>query len=654
MEVYLNGAKIEVDAGTTALKLAQEKKLTEPHLAVGVLINEEAKDPSIELQAGDNLEFLSFDDPRGKHIFWHTSAHILAQAVVRLYPQAKPTIGPAIEEGFYYDFADLKISEEDFPKIEKEMKKIIKENFKPARQVLPSKKEAVSRFKDNRYKKELIENLPDEGVISAYTQGEFSDLCRGPHLSHLGKVKAIRLLKTSGAYWRADSSNAMLTRLYGISFPTQDEMKAYLFRIEEAKRRDHRILGQKLDLFSFKEEAPGIPFIHPSGMVFWNKLIEFWRDLHNKAGYKEIKTPSMMSQELWEVSGHWAHYSEHMYVTEVEERKFAIKPMNCPGCMLFYKSHLHSYREFPLRISEIGHVHRHEFSGALSGLFRVRSFHQDDAHIFMMQEQIKDEILAVFAITDALYSAFDLKYRIELSTRPDEGSIGSDEDWEKTTASLKAALDNSGIPYKIKPGDGAFYGPKIDFHIQDALGRSWQCGTIQLDMSLPERFDLEYTADNGERKRPIMIHRALFGSIERFMGILIEHYAGRFPLWLSPKPVRILTVADRHIEYAQVVKKHIEQAGFLCEIDDSAETIGKKVRLAQMSQVNYMLTLGDKECEGHTLAVRTRTGGVFNEEKLDTFLEKIGCEARNKKADSPYTTKSHEDHCHQQFQGRNR
>ena len=520
--------------------------------------------------------------------------------------------------------------------------------------MISSKKEALNRFANNSYKKELIENLPEQDVISAYTQGEFSDLCRGPHLSNLGKIKAIRLLKTSGAYWRADSSNAMLTRLYGISFPNQDQMKAYLFRIEEAKRRDHRILGQKLDLFSFKEEAPGIPFIHPSGMVLWNKLISFWRELHDKAGYKEIKTPSMMSQELWEVSGHWAHYSEHMYITEVEERKFAIKPMNCPGCMLFYKSHLHSYREFPLRISEIGHVHRHEFSGALSGLFRVRSFHQDDAHIFMTQDQIKDEILAVFAITDALYSAFDLKYRIELSTRPDEGSIGSDEDWEKTTAALKAALDASGIPYKINPGDGAFYGPKIDFHIQDALGRSWQCGTIQLDMSLPERFDLEYTSDTGERKRPIMIHRALFGSIERFMGILVEHYAGRFPFWLSPRPVRILTVADRHLEYAKVVKKHVEQAGFLCEIDDSAETIGKKVRLAQMSQVNYMLTLGDKECESHTLAIRTRTGGIFNEEKLETFLEKIGCEARDKKAHSPYTPKSHEDHCHQQFQGRNR
>jgi len=654
MEVYLNGAKIEVNAGATALEIAQEKKLTDPHLAVGVLINEEAKDLASELHEGDNLEFLPFDDPRGKHIFWHTSAHVLAQAVMRLYPNAKPTIGPAIEEGFYYDFADLKISEEDFPTIEKEMKKIIKENFKPQREVISSKKEALNRFANNSYKKELIENLPEQDVISAYTQGEFSDLCRGPHLSNLGKIKAIRLLKTSGAYWRADSSNAMLTRLYGISFPNQDQMKAYLFRIEEAKRRDHRILGQKLDLFSFKEEAPGIPFIHPSGMVLWNKLISFWRELHDKAGYKEIKTPSMMSQELWEVSGHWAHYSEHMYITEVEERKFAIKPMNCPGCMLFYKSHLHSYREFPLRISEIGHVHRHEFSGALSGLFRVRSFHQDDAHIFMTQDQIKDEILAVFAITDALYSAFDLKYRIELSTRPDEGSIGSDEDWEKTTAALKAALDASGIPYKINPGDGAFYGPKIDFHIQDALGRSWQCGTIQLDMSLPERFDLEYTSDTGERKRPIMIHRALFGSIERFMGILVEHYAGRFPFWLSPRPVRILTVADRHLEYAKVVKKHVEQAGFLCEIDDSAETIGKKVRLAQMSQVNYMLTLGDKECESHTLAIRTRTGGIFNEEKLETFLEKIGCEARDKKAHSPYTPKSHEDHCHQQFQGRNR
>lgn len=654
MEIYMNGEKCELEGPQTAIEFARANKLTEPNHAIGLLVNGQPHDLSYTLKPDDNIEFLSFEDPRGKHIFWHSSAHVLAQAVMRLFPEAKPTIGPAIDEGFYYDFADLKISEDDFSKIEKEMKKIIKENFKPERKEFSSKSEALELFGSNRYKRELIEDLPDDATISAYTQGEFCDLCRGPHLSNLGKIKAIKLLKTSGAYWRADSTNAMLTRIYGISFPSSEELKAYLFRLAEAKRRDHRILGQKLNLFSFKEEAPGIPFIHPKGMLFWNRLIDFWRSLHSKGGYQEIKTPSMMSQELWETSGHWAHYSEHMYVTEVEERKFAIKPMNCPGCMLYYKSFIHSYRDFPLRVSEIGHVHRHEFSGALSGLFRVRSFHQDDAHIFMTKEQITQEILEVFKITDALYSAFDLKYRVELSTRPEEGSIGTDADWEETTKALQDALEASGVPYKLNPGDGAFYGPKIDFHIQDALGRSWQCGTIQLDMSLPERFDLEYTSSEGTKKRPIMIHRALFGSIERFMGILIEHYAGRFPLWLSPSPVRILTVSDRHVEYAEHVKRAIEECGFECEIDATSETIGKKVRLAQMNQVNYMLTLGDKECDNHTLSVRTRTGSVVSDEKTETFLEKIATERREKSPESPYTQKSHEDHCHQQFQGRHR
>jgi len=635
MHITVQKAPFDAKEGATAVEVAREMGLTGPEQAVGVLINGEAKDLATPLNAGDDLEFLHFDDPRGSYIFWHTSAHVLAQAVMRLWPSARPTIGPPIKEGFYYDFAGLEIGEEDMGKIEKECKKILKENFKTERTVLKSKADALQAFGDNPFKKELIEAFDEGSEVSAYTQGEFCDLCRGPHLYNLSKIKAFKILKTSGAYWRGDAKREQLTRIYGISFPSKEELTAYLHRLEEAKKRDHRILGSKLDLFAFKPEAPGIPFIYPHGMIIWEKLLAFWRELHKAAGYIEIKTPSMMTRALWELSGHWEHYQEHMYITEAEEHLFAIKPMNCPGCMLYYKAHHYSYRDFPLRVSEIGHVHRHEFSGALSGLFRVRSFHQDDAHVFMTHEQIKEEILNIFSITNQLYGAFGLSYRVELSTRPDEGSIGTDEDWEKTTQSLSEALDASGLSYKINPGDGAFYGPKIDFHILDALGRSWQCGTIQLDMSLPERFDLEYTTSSGEKRRPIMIHRALFGSIERFFGILIEHYAGKFPLWLSPRPVRLLPVTDRHIERCKEIAKAIESAGIEVEIDTSAETMGKKVRLAQMAQVNYMLTIGDKECEGDEIAIRTRCGAISSE-KLERFVATIADEKRTRAEQSPY------------------
>lgn len=635
MHITVQKAPFDVKEETTAVDVAREMGLTGPQEAVGVLINGDAKDLATPLSEGDDLEFLHFDDPRGSYIFWHTSAHVLAQAVLRLWPKARPTIGPPIKEGFYYDFADLEIGEEDMEKIEKECKKILKENFKTTRTVLKSKSEALEAFKDNPFKKELIEAFDESGEISAYVQGEFCDLCRGPHLFNLSKIKAFKILKTSGAYWRGDAQREQLTRIYGISFPSKEQLATYLHRLEEAKKRDHRILGSKLDLFAFKPEAPGIPFIYPHGMLIWEKLLAFWRELHKAAGYIEIKTPSMMTRALWELSGHWEHYQEHMYITEAEEHLFAIKPMNCPGCMLYYKAHHYSYRDFPLRISEIGHVHRHEFSGALSGLFRVRSFHQDDAHIFMTHEQIKEEILNIFSITSRLYGAFGLTYRVELSTRPEEGSIGTDEDWEKTTQSLSDALDASGLSYKINPGDGAFYGPKIDFHILDALGRSWQCGTIQLDMSLPERFDLEYTTSSGEKRRPIMIHRALFGSIERFFGILIEHYAGKFPLWLSPRPVRLLPVTDRHIDRCKQIAQAIESVGIEVEIDTSAETMGKKVRLAQMAQVNYMLTIGDKECEGDELAIRTRCGAISSD-MLERFVETIAEERRARAEQSPY------------------
>lgn len=611
---------VTVEKNQTAKELADEMNLREPHQAIAVVINGTTKDLSSTIQPGDKVEFLSFDDPRGKEVFWHSTAHILAQAILRLYPEAKPTIGPPIESGFYYDFANLSISEEDLPTIEKEMQKIVKENFKPERKVFASKEEALEAFADNPYKVELIKEF--EGEITGYTQGEFFDLCRGPHLPSLGKVKACKLLKTSGAYWRGDSDREMLTRIYGISFPNKADLKTHLQMLEEAKKRDHRVIGQKLDLFSFKEEAPGMPFIHPMGMHIWNALIGYWREIHSRKNYTEILTPQLMSQTLWETSGHWEHYRENMFTSEIEDRAFAIKPMNCPGCMLYYNSKRHSYRELPMRVAELGHVHRYEPSGAINGLFRVRSFHQDDAHLFLRLGNIKDEIIGVLELVDELYRTFSLEYHLELSTRP-EKSIGSDEQWELATKGLQDGLDAWGHPYTVNEGDGAFYGPKIDLHIRDAIGRSWQCGTIQLDFSLPEKFELEYTDADGEPKRPVMIHRAIFGSIERFFGILIEHYAGKFPLWLSPRQVRLITVADRHADFAHEVAKEFKSKGLHVEVDDAQESVGKKIRSAQLEQVNYMLTVGDQELENKTVSVRTRDNVVHGEMAPSDLLAKL-------------------------------
>ncbi|MFV0340419.1 MAG: threonine--tRNA ligase [Parachlamydiaceae bacterium] len=638
MKIHLKDAtEIDLPAGSSAKDLAEKLKLTQPHQAVGVEINGTNKDLSTPLNEGDRVTFWNFDDPKGKEVYWHTSAHVLAQAILRLFPNAKPTIGPPIEQGFYYDFADLTITDEDFDKIEKEMQKIVQENYVSQREEFSSKAEALKAFAGNKYKCELIESFPDTDPLTGYRQGEFFDLCRGPHLFSLGKIKALKVLKTSGAYWRGDSTKEMLCRIYAITFPDRALLKEYVTQQEEAKKRDHKVLGPKLDLYSLKEEAPGMPFIHPKGMYIWNELIHFMREKLSQSDYVEIKTPSMMVKDLWELSGHWHNYRQNMFTSIVEEREFAIKPMNCPGCMLFYKTHSHSYRELPYRVAEIGNVHRFEPSGSLSGLFRVRSFHQDDAHIFMRPEDIEEEILNVLNFADNIYNPFGLSYHLELSTRPEKNTIGTDEEWEVATKGLKGALDRTKRPYKINEGDGAFYGPKIDFHIKDALNRTWQCGTIQLDMALPDRFSLEYIDKDGVRKRPVMIHRAIFGSMERFFGILIEHYAGKFPLWLSPSQVRILTVADRHIPYAEELKQKLFDAGIQVELDSSPESVSKKVRTAQLMQCNYILTIGDQEMENHTINLRTRDNVVHGEMKLEPFLETILKEKESRSLTSPFS-----------------
>ncbi|MEX0961268.1 MAG: threonine--tRNA ligase [Simkaniaceae bacterium] len=629
MMIHHKESQIELPEGSSAKDLADHLNLRSPDQALAANINGKAVDLSHSLKENDQIDFIDFESEQGKEIFWHSSAHILAQAILRLYPEAKPTIGPPIKEGFYYDFANLTLSEEDFPKIEKEVQKIIKENFKIKREEIPSRKEALNIWKENPYKCRLIESFEEGSPLSGYHQGEFFDLCRGPHLPNTGKIKAFKILKTSGAYWRGDSQNEMLTRIYAISFPDRTLLKEYLVRIEEAKKRDHKLLGTRLDLFSLNELAPGMPFMHPSGMVIWNQLIQFWRELHQSEGYVEIKTPQLMSKELWELSGHWDFYHENMYLSEIEKRTFAIKPMNCPGCMLFYKTSTHSYRDLPFRVAELGHVHRNEPSGAIHGLFRVRSFHQDDAHIFMKADQIKEEILKVLELVDKSYSAFDLDYKLELSTRP-EKSIGTDREWDLALTGLQEALQEWHKPFAINEGDGAFYGPKIDIHITDALNRSWQCGTIQLDMSLPEKFDLTFMDSDGEHKRPIMIHRAIFGSVERFFGILIEHFAGRFPLWLSPRPLRILTVADRHRDYAEKVAQKLTSAGFSVEIDAQSESVNKKVRNAQLMQVNYILCVGDNESDQGMISLRTRENYVYGEISLENFIEKIQKEKQSR------------------------
>lgn len=587
---------------------------------VAMTVNDQLMDLHRSIETDAAVHLLTSNDPQALEIMRHSAAHVMAQAVMRLYPDAKLTIGPVVEDGFYYDIDMEPISEDAFGRIEAEMKKIIKAKLPIERREV-SKDEAVSLYQDEPYKLEMIQDLED-GTISLYQQGEFTDLCRGPHAPHTGMVKAVKLMKVSGAYWRADQSNAQLQRIYGTAYFDKKELKKYLNFLEEARKRNHRRIGQTLDLFSFHEEAPGMPFFHPKGMAVWNALLDYWRQEHRADGYVETKTPIMMQRFLWERSGHWDNYRENMYTSSIDDADYAIKPMNCPGGMLLYGRKHHSYRDLPIRAAEIGLVHRHELSGVLNGLFRVRAFHQDDAHIFMTPDQIQDEILGVLKLVDRVYSAFGLGFHLELSTRP-EKSIGTDEQWETATNGLEAALKVYGREYKVNEGDGAFYGPKIDVHIKDALGRTWQCGTIQLDMSLPERFDLSYIGKDNERHRPIMIHRVIYGSIERFFGILVEHFAGKFPLWLAPVQVILLPINDDLIPFAKAQASELERAGLLTEVDQRSESLKKKVRDAQLQQIPLILTCGAKEKEQGTVSVRTLDGKVRHGIALSEFKDQV-------------------------------
>ena len=574
----------------------------------------------------DEKNLYTFENPEYKNTYRHTTSHILAQAMKRLYPEVKLAIGPAIENGFYYDFdAPFAITPEILEKLEAEMRKICKEKIKLERFELP-REEAIKFMeeRDEPYKVELIQDLPEDAVISFYKQGDFTDLCAGPHLDSTGRVKgnAIKLTACNSAYWRGDSNRQTLQRIYGVAFPKKDELDAYLERIEEAKRRDHRKLGKELGLFMLTDEGPGFPFFLPKGMVLRNTLIDYWREIHKKYGYVEVSTPMILNRQLWERSGHWDHYKNNMYTTKIDDEDFAIKPMNCPGGMLVYASEPHSYRDLPLRCGELGLVHRHELSGALHGLFRVRCFTQDDAHIFMTREQMKDEIKNVVRLFDEVYSTFGLNYEIELSTMP-EDHIGTEAEWEENQNILKDAITDMGKSYVINEGDGAFYGPKLDFHIEDCLGRTWQCGTIQLDSQLPERFQLEYTGADGEKHRPIMIHRVVFGSIERFIGVITEHFAGAFPVWLSPVQARVMPITDRASDYAKQLAERLDQEGVRVDTDLRNEKIGYKIREAQMQKLPYMLVVGDKEAEAGTVSVRTRGGVDLGAMPVDEFIAKI-------------------------------
>ncbi|NLW01790.1 MAG: threonine--tRNA ligase [Clostridiaceae bacterium] len=615
-------SKIQVKKGTTILDIAKSISEGLARVAVAGEINGEVKDLTTPVTEDCSLNILTFDSEGGRHTYWHTASHIMAQAVKRLFPGVRLAIGPAIDNGFYYDFDyERSFTPEDMQAIEEEMKKIIKEDHTVERFTL-SRDEALELVKDEPYKVELISELPEDEEISFYRQGDFTDLCAGPHLPSTGKVKAIKLMQLAGAYWRGSEKNKMLQRIYGTAFPKKSQLDEYLQRLEEAKKRDHRKLGRELDLFDIYEEGPGFPFFMPKGMVLRNLLEDYWRKEHVKRGYQEIKTPVMLTRELWLRSGHWDNYKDNMYFVNIEDAEFAVKPMNCPGGILVFKRRLHSYRDLPQRMGELGLVHRHELSGTLHGLMRVRCFTQDDAHIFMTPDQIKDEVIGVIQLIDDFYRTFGFKYHVELSTRP-EKYIGSDEMWEKSTAALMEALEDQGIEYKINEGDGAFYGPKIDFHLVDCIGRTWQCGTIQLDMNMPERFDLYYIGPDGEKHRPVMIHRVVFGSIERFIAILTEHFAGAFPVWLSPVQVKILTIVEKHIPYAEEVKARLEENGIRVELDGRNEKIGFKIREAQLEKVPYMLVLGEKEAETGHVAVRSRKEGDMGSMPMDSFLEKI-------------------------------
>ncbi|NFI09482.1 threonine--tRNA ligase [Clostridium botulinum] len=626
-----DGKVMEIEEGIKISDIAMKISPALYKKALAAKIDGETVDLMTELHKDSSLEILTFEDEMGKWALRHTGAHILAQAVKRLYPEVKLAIGPAIDTGFYYDFeADFTFTPEMLEKIEAEIKKIIKENHKLERFELP-REEAINLMKEKNedYKVELIEDLPEGEVISFYKQGDFTDLCAGPHVPSTGKVKSVKLLSLAGAYWRGNENNKMLQRIYGTAFTKKSELDEYLNMLEEAKKRDHRKLGKELDLFSIHEEGPGFPFFHPKGMIIRNILENFWREEHTKAGYQEIRTPLILNEELWHQSGHWDHYKENMYFTNIDDSDYAIKPMNCPGGILVYKNSMHSYRDLPLRLSELGIVHRHELSGALHGLMRVRCFTQDDAHLYMTKEQIKEEIVGIIKLIDKFYKLFGFEYFVELSTRP-EDSMGSDEDWEIATNGLREALDSIGKEYRVNEGDGAFYGPKIDFHLKDCIGRTWQCGTIQLDFQMPERFDLSYIGGDGEKHRPVMVHRTIYGSVERFIGILIEQYAGAFPTWLAPVQVKLMNITDSQYDYLKKVEEALKENNIRVEIDTRNEKIGYKIREAQLQKVPYMLILGDKEVEAGKVAVRSRKDGDLGAISLEEFIEKIKNEIKNK------------------------
>ena len=632
MKLMVNGIPMDVEAGKNALDLAGEiSKDLKKEALVARLDGKVISLVTPINEDGGVLEIVGFADADGAKTLRHTASHVLAQAVKHLKPEAKLAIGPAIDNGFYYDFdVDEPFSPEFLAAVEKEMQKLIKKNERVERFELP-RAEALELMKDEPYKVELINDLPEDAVISFYRQGDFTDLCAGPHLPSTGKIKAVKLTSIAGAYWRGSEKNKMLQRIYGTAFTNREELDVYLARIEEAKKRDHRKLGRQLDLFDIRDEGPGFPFFYPKGMILRNTLEDYWRQIHRKNGYEEIKTPIMLNRALWERSGHWDHYKENMYTTVIDDTDFAIKPMNCPGGILVYERRKWSYRDLPIRCGELGLVHRHEMSGALHGLMRVRCFTQDDAHIFMTPEQIRDEIKGVYRLIDEVYKVFGFNYHVELSTRP-ENSIGTDEMWELATSGLQGALDDLGVEYVVNEGDGAFYGPKIDFHLEDSLGRTWQCGTIQLDMNLPERFDLTYVGADGEKHRPVMIHRVVFGSIERFIGIITEHFAGAFPLWLAPVQVRIMTITDRADEAAKKLQAELEDAGIRTEIDLRNEKIGFKIREAQMQKIPYMLVLGDKEAENGVVAVRSRKDGdvgtMTSADLIAKLQEEVATKAR--------------------------
>ena len=628
----MDGSMKEIEDGSNGYSLATSISRKLAKEAVAAKVNGKLVDLSHELKESDQVEIITVDSEEGIEIIRHSTAHVMAQAVKRIYGNVKLAIGPTVKNGFYYDFdLDTPLTHGDIEKIEEEMNKIINEDLKFKRKDV-SREEALKLMseKGEDYKVQLINDLDESENISLYEQGDFTDLCRGPHIPSTKFIKAFKLTSVAGAYWRGSEKNKMLQRIYGVAFSSKKELEKYLNMIEEAKKRDHRKLGRELRLFEIMDEGPGFPFFLPKGVVLKNILIDYWRKLHNKAGYVEIETPIMLNKELWIRSGHWDHYKENMYTSMIDDKEFALKPMNCPGGMLVYKSEGHSYRDLPLRVGELGRVHRHELSGALHGLMRVRAFTQDDAHIFMLPEQIKSEILGVIKLIDEVYGTLGFKYNIELSTRP-EDSMGSDEEWTMAESSLKEALDEGGLDYKINEGDGAFYGPKIDFHIEDSLGRSWQCGTIQLDFQLPQRFELEYIGSDGEKHRPIVIHRVIFGSIERFIGILIEHFAGKFPVWLAPVQVKVLPISDNFVEYGSEVIGKLREAGIRCEIDNRSEKIGYKIREARNERVPYMIIVGEQEKTHGNISLRSREGGDEGSTSLEEFIARVQKEEKEKK-----------------------